>query len=209
MAGSLCYGCEDDPEDNPFVFLSKHPTEQVKTLNEQNTSLQAAMSAMANASLSRTVRAFHLKFGHPVRWTPEVPSADELSFRLRLVTEEFLEFLAAAGVALAEGDAYNLRASISDALLEPDFPALVDALGDLEYVIEGTRAVCGVDGKPIAAEIHRANLAKEPVLDKDGKPEPFTKPTKPEGWTPPDIEGCLVKQGWKRAMRGAQTKERR
>lgn len=181
----------------PLAFLQKPLAEQIRVLNAQISDLQAIMSIMVESSLARTVREFHLKFGHPVRWTPEVPSADELRFRLRLVTEEFLEFLAAAGVALAEGDAYNLRASISDALLEPDFPALVDALGDLEYVIEGTRAVCGVDGKPIAAEIHRANLEKEPVLDKDGKPEPFTKPTKPEGWTPPDIEGCLTKQGYR------------
>ncbi len=66
-----------------------------------------------------------------------------------------------------------------------------DACGDLDYVIEGARLTLGINGKPVADEIHRTNLAKVggPIRD-DGKR------LKPEGWTPPDIAGELRKQGW-------------
>ena len=72
---------------------------------------------------------------------------------------------------------------------------LADALGDLDYVIEGFRLVCGINGEPIADEIQRSNLAK---LDADGKPirRYDGKLLKPPGWTPPDIERELLAQGW-------------
>jgi predicted HAD superfamily Cof-like phosphohydrolase len=72
--------------------------------------------------------------------------------------------------------------------VDVDLPDFVDALGDIDYVIEGTRSVFGVDGAPIAAEIHRANMSKEP--------NGWGKPAKPANWTPPDIEWELRRQGW-------------
>ena len=70
-----------------------------------------------------------------------------------------------------------------------NYPELFDGLGDLEYVTTGTRVECGIDGEPIAAEIHRSNMQKVP----NGTSEPG----KPPGWKPPDIEGEMKKQGWK------------
>ena len=69
-----------------------------------------------------------------------------------------------------------------------DLPKLIDALGDLAYVIEGTAACCGVDMRPIAAEIHRANMEK--TWNGEGKP------TKGPGWVEPNIVGELREQGW-------------
>lgn len=75
-----------------------------------------------------------------------------------------------------------------------DLVEFADALADLDYVIEGTRLEFGINGAPIAAEVHRSNLSKlgpnGPMLREDGKI------LKPPGWTPPDIAGELRKQGW-------------
>jgi predicted HAD superfamily Cof-like phosphohydrolase len=63
-------------------------------------------------------------------------------------------------------------------------------MADLDYVVEGTRLEFGIDGEPIAAEVHRANMAKT-----EGPVAPDGKRLKPPGWTPPDIAGVLRKQG--------------
>lgn len=193
--------------------------------------LQASMTKLVDNSLARRVRAFHLRFGHPVAWTPGVPDEKQVRFRLKLITEEFFELLAACEIwPLTEacdmkGEAYEIRAcelvkdAIENDFIDPkviDLPEFVDALADLDYVVEGTRAVFGIDGEPIMAEVQRANMSKDPVFvaTKDAwvrgdaplgtmepelradKPDPTAKPTKPEGWTPPDVAGELVKQGW-------------
>lgn len=151
------------------------------------------------------VRAFHKKFGHTNRLKPTVPTSAETRHRLRLITEEYLELLDACGLdvewkegqrAPALGD--QLRASINDPKWEPevDLPALEDAMQDLDFVIEGTRATCGIDVEPGAEAVYIANMAKEPVLDPEGKPDPLSKPTKPSGWKAPDIAAVLRDQGW-------------
>jgi predicted HAD superfamily Cof-like phosphohydrolase len=71
---------------------------------------------------------------------------------------------------------------------------LADALGDTDYVTEGFRQECGIDGRPIAALIHAANMQKLA-----GPVDPVTqKKLKPEGWTPPDIGAELRRQGGNR-----------
>lgn len=161
------------------------------------------------------VRAFHRRFGHDVREVPAVPNEETMRFRLKLIAEEFLEALDACGIREGNIEAI-LRETIANAPIDVDLPALIDALGDLDYVVEGTRAVCGVDGSPIHNAIHHANMTKDPVYVsiKDayhkataedaraavptiGKPDPTAKPTKPAGWSPPDIAAELRRQGWR------------
>ena len=179
--------------------------------------LQASMSKMVNNSLARRVRAFHLKFDHPVVWTPAVPSEKQVKFRLNLISEEFFELLSACEIwptVIAFNESGKeveisvweaVKNAIENDFIDPkviDLPEFVDALGDMEWVIEGTRAVFGVDGAPVMNEINRANMAKEAtqVAEKDAFHKDATrtriKPTKPEGWKPPDIAGCLLTQGW-------------
>lgn len=162
-------------------------------LRAQVTALQADASAKADASLARSVRAFHLKFGHPIGNFPAVPDADVVRFRLALITEEFFELLASAYGPLAPQlrDVHGALAvmNLSVRPLAVDLPEFVDAMADLAYVIEGTAAVFGVHMAPIAAEVQRSNLDKDP----NG---PNGKPVKPAGWTPPDVRGCLIAQGW-------------
>jgi predicted HAD superfamily Cof-like phosphohydrolase len=83
--------------------------------------------------------------------------------------------------------------AIADDEIRVDLPELADALADLDYVVEGARLEFGINGAPIATEVHRANMAKlDGPVREDGKKQ------KPEGWKPPDIESELRKQGWEK-----------
>jgi len=156
-------------------------------------------------TLPRFVQAFHTRFDQPVRTTPAVPPDAEVRFRLRLIAEEFFELLEAAldlnpdrsgGLVAGYRDAVDdIKAAIDGPYpyrrlpVKVDLPEFADAMTDLDYVVEGTRAYFGIDGHPILLEVQRANMAKDPK-------GPDGKPVKPEGWTPPDVEGCLRRQGW-------------
>lgn len=188
------------------IIIPKHELaallEERETSRKHITDLQARMSEMQEAQLSRRVRAFHAKFGHPTRTTPQVPPDDELRFRLKLIAEEFLELLNAS--LISDGDVTAIQkmldSHIEHAPILVDFPAFIDALLDLAYVIEGAHAVAGVHADPAMAEVQRANMAKDAVYvqAKDGFHMGKTiKPVKPSDWAPPDIVGVLLAQGWR------------
>lgn len=155
-------------------------------------------------SLHDDVRAFHLKYGHIVATTPRIPSDDVVRFRLKLITEEFFELVGAAAPSSKAGELINienaLRSYIVGATINVDLPDFSDAMADLDYVVEGSRAVCGIDGRPIHALVQEANMSKNPVYvqEKDGHhmADGTAKPTKPEGWRPPDVASELIRQGW-------------
>ncbi len=81
--------------------------------------------------------------------------------------------------------------SIGTSSIMVDIAALADACADLAYVVEGTNLEFGINGDEIMAEVHRANMTKA-----GGGKDEHGKAIKPPGWTPPDIEGVLRKQGW-------------
>ena len=144
------------------------------------------------------VREFHTAFGCPAPSKPTVPPDDRLRLRLRLVLEEVTELFDAC--AVCEEIAGQLHGALielesgGDGIFfkdEYDMVKVADALADIDYVVEGMRLELGIDGEPIAAEVHRSNMAKVGATQReDGKI------LKPPGWTPPDIEGELRKQGW-------------
>ena len=171
---------------------------------------QRERSVSDKKSLHEQVTEFHRKYSHPVRETPGPISDERMRFRARLIAEEFFEVLEAAcdghaghdlssGACPSCGNKFHtlglhtleegIRELIAKSTLKVNYPELFDGLGDLEYVTTGTRVECGIDGEPIAAEIHRSNMQKVP----NGTSEPG----KPPGWKPPDIEGEMKKQGWK------------
>lgn len=146
------------------------------------------------SKLRDQVTAFHQAFGVPVLDRPRVPTRERRQLRCKLVMEEALEFLEAHGCPVASLGIDKLIAQSIEQMGEAgefDMEAAVDALGDVDYVVEGSRLEYGVDGGPIADEIHRANISKVggPIRE-DGKQ------LKPPGWTPPDILGELRKQGF-------------
>lgn len=138
---------------------------------------------------------------------PKIPSDERVRLRASLIAEEFFETLMAmftpqnsesvdafdaARAAFNAARATIMVGMIGSASVRVHMSELADGLCDLAYVIEGTHLELGIDSSPLAAEVHRANMAKV------GGPLSATgKQLKPEGWTPPDIEGELRKQGWK------------
>jgi predicted HAD superfamily Cof-like phosphohydrolase len=74
---------------------------------------------------------------------------------------------------------------------ENDIIEIADALADIIYIACGTAASYGIPLDKVFEEVHRSNMAKlvdgKPIYREDGKV------LKPEGWTPPDIDGVLEK----------------
>ena len=148
-------------------------------------------------TLSEQVAEFHAAMGLPGLGPsssegPKIIADDRVRLRASLIAEEFFETMAAMFAQSFQPSLSVVmdRIMYSDVLV--DMVALADGLADVDYVVEGTRLEFGIDGASIAAEVHRANMAKVggPIRE-DGKK------LKPEGWAPPDIEGELRKQGWK------------
>lgn len=149
----------------------------------------------------RMVREGFIAFGQEIPDRIVMPSDDVVRFRARLVAEEFLEFLRAVfGDWRPEPWRFehlekDINKLIDTAPVEvwKNLPLVVDATVDLDYVSEGFRVAFGVDSRPVWSAVQRANVAKAggPKRESDGKR------LKPPGWTPPDIEGELVRQGWR------------
>lgn len=146
-------------------------------------------------SIRDDVAAFHLASNMPIAEKPTIPPEDRVRLRGALVAEECFEFLE----SLFEPEAFELLKAIvahriATAPVKVDMVGVADSLGDIDYVVEGTRLEFGIDGDPVAAEIQRSNMAKFPdgrvVKREDGKI------LKPDTWTPPDIVGVLRKLGW-------------
>jgi predicted HAD superfamily Cof-like phosphohydrolase len=156
-------------------------------------------------TLREQVREFHLAMNVPADTErPTIIPDDRVRLRAALIAEEFFEVLASM---FAEGDVrLSEQAKVGNALtgaraivfaaveqlpIGVDMVELADGFADLDYVVEGSRLEFGIDGAPIAAEVHRANMAKV-----GGPIAPNGKRLKPAGWTPPDIEVELRRQGY-------------
>lgn len=122
-----------------------------------------------NKTMFENVIDFQVAFGQPVGEFPELPDANERQLRIRLLSEEFEEYMT------AEAD--------------NDIVEVADALADIIYIACGTAASYGIDLDEVFKEVHRSNMAKlvdgKVIRRADGKIQ------KPEGWTPPDIKGVL------------------
>jgi predicted HAD superfamily Cof-like phosphohydrolase len=115
------------------------------------------------------VDAFHEAFGLPRGEYPEFPDLPQRGLRVKLLREEFEEYLK------AEGD--------------NDLIEVADALADIIYIACGTAVSYGIPLDRVFAEVHRSNMAKlvdgKVIRREDGKV------LKPAGWTPPDIKGAM------------------
>jgi predicted HAD superfamily Cof-like phosphohydrolase len=145
------------------------------------------------------VREFHAAMGLPVRDVPDVGTDEERVLGGRLILEEVLEFLRAAGVRVRL-DAMVL--GIGDVVVEvdadgpgPDLVQMLHELADLQYVVSGRRVQFGLPVlTAVAEEIHPANMRKSgpdgrPVRRADGKV------IKPAGWQPADVSRVLQRVG--------------
>lgn len=145
---------------------------------------------------ARNVREFCKAMGQPVSdGPPRELEMDRLKFRLQLITEEYLEVMRAAGAgseSLRFAEHFLINAiDYSAKSLRLALPRLVQELEDLDYVVESFRTEMGVDGAPVHAAVHAANMKKT-----TGPVRADGKRLKPPGWMPPDIAEVLRQQGW-------------
>lgn len=166
-------------------------------LRKQRDELQAANTRLVEQKLSRRVRSFMTEIKQEVKHRPAVPEAKVVKLRLRLITEEFHELLAACCdtdetvVGRLEQAEELVLSAIADMEPTVELAAAADALSDLRVVIVGTDAAFGINGDAIDTLVMDANdLKLTGVDDEHGKRQ------KPPGWQPPDIAGELRRQGW-------------
>jgi predicted HAD superfamily Cof-like phosphohydrolase len=151
-------------------------------------------------TLREQVAEFHAAMNMKDPTTPTVISDDRVRLRAKLIAEEFFEVMEAMFGPIFGQAIEVVEEARTKYPVHINMPELFDGMGDLDYVVEGTRLEFGGNGEPIAAEIHRTNMAKfigEPVWSEPASPGGARKRLKPAGWTPPDIAGELRKQGWK------------
>jgi predicted HAD superfamily Cof-like phosphohydrolase len=165
---------------------------------EDHDGMVITLSSMRQSIVDEQVAEFHRRMDIPDRHTPGLVDEATMRLRLRLVLEEAFELAEASLDVTGRDDMRSYKdrvlALLTRSGLAPDLPLIADALGDIDYVVAGTRLQLGILGGPIANAIHRSNMLKAP----GGVPQRDThgKVKKPEGWKPPDIEAELRKQGW-------------
>ena len=160
--------------------------------------MRSALDAQPK-TMADMVAEFHHAAGVPILDTPQVPSDDRVRLRLRLIAEEFVEYLRASfwGNPTAQhviSAVERMLGMLIELDPSPNLIETVDAIIDMGYINHGTLHEFGVTAHPVEAEVHRSNMAKfaDGVnLREDGKV------VKPPGWTPPDIHGVLKQQGWR------------
>jgi len=132
-----------------------------------------------------SVREFHEHMGQPAPEKLDIEGV-RMELRLKLIMEEALEVVQAAGYSVTVTAAHN---AYFRKLGEPDWVEVVDGLCDLAYVTFGFAVEAGFSLGPFFCEVHRSNMTK---LDKEtGKPiirESDGKVLKPETWEPPRIK---------------------
>jgi predicted HAD superfamily Cof-like phosphohydrolase len=174
--------------------------EQVSHLQRTGTEL---VETRRRESITTMVGDFHHKFGYPVRYYPVYTYTEaEVRFRATLITEEYFEAMRALLGPCVDASYKMIGYLINGSSAMPlrvDLPEFADALGDLDYVVEGTRLTLGIPRLAVAFEIQRANMDKTRTQLEGAdaaKLGGWVKPMKPEGWKPPNIEAVLRNNGW-------------
>lgn len=145
---------------------------------------------MKKSEIRKQVQEFMEAAGQEVKESPEVPSDDVVRLRAKLVMEEAFELLEAMFDEPVERLKHEVMELISGSDIDINMVEVADACADIDYVVEGARLAFGINGKPIADEVQRTNMAKfgeGSWVREDGKR------MKPPGWKPPDI-GKLLKE---------------
>lgn len=122
------------------------------------------------------VTEFHQKFEHPVADNPRMLPDKLAELRINLIASELCEYAAAMGFTLlVVGATHHSDCTLAeqgitiarDPKAHTSIVEAADALGDLDYVVQGANVVHGFPGPAIAEEIHRSNMSK---LGADGLP---------------------------------------
>ncbi len=154
----------------------------------------------------RRVRQMQRLFGQVIPDAPQVPNGARMLSQLRMLFEEVLEALQAAGVAIdvwdhrnEEAVAINVRPGsfrlVAQKVPNDCLPHLVKELADVSVTLVGMFAACGIRMEPILEAVDANNIEKRA----SGKMNPETgKWEKSPDHKPPNIETLLLLQGYKR-----------
>jgi predicted HAD superfamily Cof-like phosphohydrolase len=145
----------------------KAEVERLKAREQELIESNSARRREMRGTLREQVREFHEAFGVESPPVPTVPDDETVRLRLRLIAEEFFELIAACSDSayIRERSEYAdpetvVYEFIDECEIKVDLPEFADALADIDYVVEGSRLAFGINGKPIADEVHACNMAK-------------------------------------------------
>jgi predicted HAD superfamily Cof-like phosphohydrolase len=124
------------------------------------------------------VGEFHQTMGQPWHQKGRIPAINAalIKLRLKLITEELEELTDAilnpeSEIAINIKQSYDLLNTeiniITDEDLKLDIIEIADALGDINYVVNGAAHAFNINLDCVTEEIHRSNMSK---LGEDGKP---------------------------------------
>jgi predicted HAD superfamily Cof-like phosphohydrolase len=154
-------------------------------------------------SNSDDVREFTSGAGQPTPDKPCVMNNDEVIFLTKMILDETMELMA---TILLPKESKNIMKQLIDD--SKDIPKekyaqgeeykkiadQADALVDIYYYSLNAACKKGINLSSIFSVVHGANMAKrDPKTNKFLKREDG-KIIKPEGWTPPDVEGEIKRQ---------------
>lgn len=156
----------------------------------------------------QAVELFHVGMGVDVPAKPVVPSDERLLARAKLLMEEAMEFVEAAGIRLAVtvkpasamlAEKYHSlqQVNFEDLTFEKmkpgDLVGMADGLADTMVICAGGMAICGIADLPLLREVNDNNLLKLATGHFDAERGKFIKaPNHPK----PDIAKVLKAQGW-------------
>jgi predicted HAD superfamily Cof-like phosphohydrolase len=118
------------------------------------------------------VRAFHLVTDTPVLASPQIPNADRILLRKRLIDEE-------------------VNVELFTAMKENSIVEIADAIADSIYVLIGTALEYGIPLDAVWGEVQISNMAKVDLDTGKVRRREDGKVLKSEGWTKPDIRKAL------------------
>lgn len=126
-------------------------------------------------STIKQVAEFHERFGHPIHEDPHIHDPELNNLRVDLISEELDE--------------------LEIALCQRDRIGVLDALCDLQYVLDGAFLALGYGAvkEKAFAEVHKSNMSK---LGEDGKPvrREDGKILKGPNFRPPNLEKIIESQ---------------
>lgn len=128
--------------------------------------------AIIPADWAMDIAEFHKAVGAVTQPRPVPIVGDLLDMRKRIMNEEFNE-------------------EFIPALDKGDLVGIADGGIDSIVTIIGTMLACGIDPRPHWDEVQRTNMAKRDPATGEVRKRDDGKILKPEGWTPPNLEGIL------------------
>ena len=148
----------------------------------------------------QAVERFHVGMGVDVPIQPTVPSNARLIARAKLLMEETLEFIEAAGIELQIQSSMMLNPAplrfehLQFVKIKPaDMIEMADGLADVAVITAGGMAICGIADLPLLREVDDNNLLKLSTGHFDDKSGKFIKA---KNHPKPDITAVLKAQGW-------------